>query len=211
VCNVKTKYPDFSTWGLPSNLGLSRCNIESTSALTNTNIPNVDKTDSNTVVPRFFYGDVFPGDNGYWLLPYPEFIGSKVYWIEASYKINLMGPAYFYMELEKNNCIDETIPYNISPFTLQTNITNGTVNSAFAKIAIPTTPIAQWFDRDAHPYKFYYPPAERMRRFKVKLRYHNGQLVNFGLFNYSFMLEFTTLLPQILRDTNSRLYPPTML
>ena len=22
-------------------------------------------------VPRFFYGDVFPGDNGYWLLPNP--------------------------------------------------------------------------------------------------------------------------------------------
>lgn len=209
ICDVRG-LSDFATWGLPSNLGLTRCNIESTSEIPPTSLNNYDKF-STYVVPRFYYGDVFPGDNGYWLLPNPNLIGSKVYWIEAQYKINLMGPAYFYMELDKQNCIDETSPFNISPFTLQTNITNGIVNASFAKIAIPTTPISQWFDRDAYPYKFYYPPAERMRRFKVKLRYHNGQLVNLGLFNYSFMLEFTIQLPQILRDSNVRLYPPTII
>jgi hypothetical protein len=114
------------------------------------------------------------------------------------------------MEIEGQNCIDETSPYNLSPFTLRTNITNGVVNSAFAKMPIPTTPISQWFDRDSLPYKYYYPPAERMRKFRIKIRYHNGRLVDFGVFNYSFVIEFTLQLPQILRSSNTITYPPNL-
>ena len=114
-----------------------------------------------------------------------------------------MGPAYFYMEIAGQNSIDETSPYNLSKFTQQTNDTNGIVNSSFAKIAIPTTPISQWFDRDSVPYKIYLPPAERIRRLKIKIRYHNGELVNFGTFDYSFMLEFFILQPQQTRTVTS--------
>ena len=117
-----------------------------------------------------------------------------------------MGPAYMYMELEGQNCIDETAPYNVSEFTLKTNETNGIVNSAFAKIAIPSTPMSQWFDNEHMPYKFYYPAAERMRKLKVRLRYHDGQLVNFGVFNYSFTIEFILQLPQILRKSHNISY-----
>ena len=112
-----------------------------------------------------------------------------------------MGPAYFYIELEGQNCIDETSPYNVSSFTVQTNQTNGIVNSSFAKIAIPTTPISQWFDRLSLPYNEYIPPAERIRKLKFKIRYHNGQLVDFGVFDYSLMLEFV-----ILQPTQARAY-----
>ena len=115
------------------------------------------------------------------------------------------------MEIAKQNCIDETAPYNVSRFTATTNNTNGIVNSSFAKIAIPTTPMSQWFDRDSLPYKYYYPPAERIRKLCIKLRYHNGELVDFGVFNYSFVIEFTTQLPQMLRSSNSVVYPPTMM
>jgi hypothetical protein len=201
-CGIKSQSPDFSNWGLPGNVGLNRCNTQSVSGINNLNNNEIAKY-GNIYVPRFFYGDVFPGDNGYWLLPNDKLINSNVYWVECDYKINLMGPAYMYMELGGHNCIDETSPYNVSEFTLKTNGTNGVVNSAFAKMSVPTTPISQWFDRDSLPYKFYYPPAERLRRFKIKIRYHNGQIVDFGIFNYSFMLEFTTLLPQILRTTNA--------
>jgi len=140
-------------------------------------------------------------------VPNLTLIGSEVQWLESTYKINLMGPGYMYMELEGNNCMDETSPYNVSSFTLSTNETNGVVNSAFAKISIPSTPISQWFDRDSLPYKFYYPPAERMRRFKIKVRYHNGELANFGVFNYSFVIEFTLQMPQMLRKSTTIQYP----
>lgn len=73
------------------------------------------------------------------------------------------------MEIGGQNCIDETKPYNVSRFTTETNQTNGVVNSSFAKIAVPTTPLSQWFDRDSVPYKYYYPPAERIRRLKLEL------------------------------------------
>ena len=186
-CGSKSVAPDFSNWGLPGNLGLSRCNTVS--------VNSTNGTDTSTT-PRFFYGDVFPGDNGYWLLPNPILLGSKVNWVECPNKINLMGPAYFYMELAGFNCIDETQPYNASPYTFSNSSTNGIVNSSFAKIAIPTTPIYQWFDRDQVPYKQFLPPAERIRKLQFLLRYHNGALVDFGTFEYSFTLEFLTLIPQ---------------
>ena len=206
-CNIKSQLPDFSDWGLPSNLGFSRCNSISSNEIKFHNIPSVTTYNGQTV-PRFFYGDVFPGDNGYWLLPNPLLTNSQVQWVECPFKINFMGPGYMYMDLVGQNCIDETSPFNISTSTFTTNTTNGIVNSAFAKIAIPTTPIAQWFDRDSLPYKWYYPPAERMRRFHFRIRYHNGQLVNFGEFNYSFVLEFTLQLPQLLRSSNTVIFPP---
>lgn len=181
---VLPQLPDFSNWGLPGYLGLDRCDTPSVS------IPDF--------VPRFYYGDVFPGDNGYWLLP--DLPTAQVYFLDATYKINLFGVSYIYMEIDGLNCIDETSPYNISTFTLTTNKTNGVVNSAFAKLAVPTTPMSQWFDRESLPYKLYLPPAERIRKLKIKLRYHNGQLVNFGVFNYSFTLEFALYSPQQLRE-----------
>jgi hypothetical protein len=100
------------------------------------------------------------------------------------------------MEIAGLNCIDETSPWNLSEFTAHTNKTNGIVNSSFAKIPIPTTPISQWFDNDMEPYKFFNPPAERIRKLNIRLRYHNGQNVDFGNFEYSFMLEFNLLTPQ---------------
>lgn len=178
---IRAQLPDFSNWGLPNNLGLSR--FETTS-ITNP-----------SSLPRFYYGDVFPGDNGYWLLPNPLLTGSEVYYVESPFKINLMGEAYIYMDTDQFNCIDETSPYNISKFTLHTNQTNGIVNSSLAKFAVPTTPISQWFDKESQPYKLYLPPAEKIRKIKCKFRYHNGQLVDFGKFNFTFTLEFTLLNP----------------
>lgn len=201
--------PDSSNWGLSGYLGLPRCNSSSISSGSLADISTLSVY-NGTAVPRFYYGDVTPGDNGFWLLPNSDLSGCQVNWIEAFYKINLMGEAYIYMELFGQNCIDETQPFNLSKFTLQTNQTNGVVNSAFAKLAVPSTPLSQWFDRDAVPYKYYYPPAERMRKLKVKLRYHNGRSVNFGVFNYSFMLEFTLMSPQILRSAKAIVFPPPM-
>ena len=181
---ILPKLPDYSSWGLPGYLGLDRCDTPSTSVV--------------DFVPRFYYGDVFSGDNGFWLLP--DLPGAQVSFLDATYKINLFGVSYMYMEIDGLNCIDETSPYSVNSFTLTTNKTNGIVNSAFAKIAVPTTPMSQWFDRDARPYKLFLPPAERIRKVKIKIRYHNGQLVNFGVFNYSFTLEFSLYSSQILRD-----------
>ena len=184
------KLPDFSTWGLPAFIGFLRVSQES------------NKADDNA--SQFFYGDAkTEGDNGVWLSP--TLPGATAWYIIPPAKINFMGPAYFYMEISGLNCIDETNPYNVSNFTLTTNQTNSRVKSSFAKIAIPTTPISQWFDDGDQPYKWYNPPADRIRRLGVKIRYHNGQLVNFGTFNYSFLLEFALVRPQIQTNLNKNI------
>jgi hypothetical protein len=203
-CIRRQQLPSLANWGLPAYLGFTRCPAPSLSATeveaTMNNANNIiygynpEIINVSGDVPRFYYGDVNPGDNGFWLVP--SLPGATVYFLQAPAKINFMGPAYIYLDIDGLNCIDETSPYNMSQFTLHTNETNGRVNSSFAKIPITTTPIAQWFDSEQAPYKHFNPPSERIRKLKCRLRYHNGQKVDFGLFEYSFMIEFTLLRPQ---------------
>ena len=200
--------PNYSDWGLPYNLGFTRDNTCSIIPEPGSN--NIDMYISNVnisinpwgpgYVPRFYYGDVGIGDNGFWLLP--TLPGASVYYLTCCKKINFMGPSYIYMEIPGLNCIDETSPFNVSCFTLHTNETNGIPNSAFAKIPITTTPVSQYFDQDMLPYKYFNPPAERIRKLKIKFRYHNGELVDFSTFDYSFTLEFSLLRPQGERGSN---------
>jgi hypothetical protein len=170
-------------------LGFSRCPVKSFEA-------------SNPDEYRFFYLEI---NKGLWIHP-SKLPGAKVHYLTAPLKINFMGPAYIYMELDSNvslNCLDETEPFEIDKFTTLTNQTNGIVNSAFAKIAVPTTPISQWFDnQEIVPYKWFDPPLERLRRIRVKMRYHDGNLVDFAGFDYSFMLELGILNPQLKRNMN---------
>lgn len=180
---------DFSNWGLPAFLGFTRC---PTPTITN-KYPGV--------YPRFYYGDALTsGDNGYWLIPDNQYQTQTVFYLEAPAKINLMGNAYFYIEIEGLNNIDETSPFSLTPFTYKTNETNGVHNSAFAKVGVTTTPISQWYDSNTEAVKIFNPPAERIRKLKIRVRYHNGLLVEFGKFNYSFNLIFQILRPQNLRS-----------
>ena len=198
-CLRKNTLPGWDDWGLSAYLGFTRCNA---TALSGQELINNLDTNTHTgifhgeIVPRFYYGDAIPnsGDDGYWLLP--TLPGATVYFLQAPLKIAFMGPSYMYMEIEGMNCIDETKPYNLSKYTMINNITNSVVNSSFAKIPVPTTPISQWYDAEMRPYKYWSPPAERISKLKVKFRYHNGSLVQFGSFAYSFMIEFTILQPQ---------------
>jgi hypothetical protein len=189
---VKQQYPDFANWGLPAYLGFSRCDATTS-------------TSSDGIYPRFYYGDAnIPGDNGFWLTPDTQYLGTNanipVYYLEAPYKVNMLGQSYFYMEIEGMNIIDEMIPFAVNRFTTTTNGTTGVVKSAFAKIPVTTTPLSQWYDNESHPIKIYNPPAERIRKLKIKIRYHNGALVEFGTTDWSFLLEFTLLRPQSKRD-----------
>lgn len=212
-CVRSRTLPEAVNWGLPAFLGFTRCDAVANSVeeIYGSNIQQIandqniaELGDRGVYVPRFYYGDAVPGsgDNGYWL--FPGAVGASVYFLQAPFKINFMGPAYMYMEIEGFNCIDETIPWTLNNYTAHTNRTNGVVNSAFAKIAVPTTPISQWFDASPGPFKYWNPPAERISKIKLKIRYHNGQLVDFGKFDFSFVLEFNILNPQQQRNISVR-------
>jgi hypothetical protein len=206
-CNQinRLQLPNYTDYGLPSFLGLTNEDQSSLSVAEAYKIhPNSTNISIVDMLPRFYYGDAVPnsGDNGYWLKPVLP--GALVYFLYAAFKINTLGPSYIYMEIEGLNCIDETIPYNLSTFTSHTNQTNGVVNSSFAKIPVASTPISQWYDNTSSPYKYFNPPAERIRKLKIKFRYHNNTLVDFGLFDYSVMLQFNLLRPQQERQSSIR-------
>ena len=194
-CLRRNTLPDFSNRGLPPFLGLPPHNVES---------QTYEKPTKDILLlrllPRFYYGDVFPGDDGYWLRPNTAtYSDSTAHWLAAPFKINLMGPSDLYLEISDLNHIDETSPFNSDEFTRTTNQTNSRVNASFAKLPIPSTPISQWFDKHIPFKKTFVPPLPRLRRLNISIRYHNGQLVNFGLFNYTFVLEFTMLEPHIVQ------------
>ena len=183
VCEQQCRVlPQEAEWGLPSNLGFTRCAVHSIAG-----------------APRFHYRG--PIDDA-WLTPLAA--DAEAQCVVAPGKPNMMGPAYMYLEIDGLNCMDETSPYSITPFTVHTNQTNGVVNSAFAKIAIPATPVQQWFDAGASSYKFYTPPKECIRRLVFRFRYHNGRPVDFGAFPFSFTLEINTLSPSPQRGYNIR-------
>jgi hypothetical protein len=188
--NASHSYPDYSNWGLPTYLGFAHANVDS--------VPMPASKPA-----RFYYGDALvPGDNGVWLLPDPALPESVASYLKAPFKINLLGDAYFYMEIDNLNTLDETMPYNPNRFTRHTNESNGIINSAFAKIPMPTGEVSQIYDNTMNSYMLYQPPAERIRKLKIRLRYHNGTLVNFGSSNYSFTLEFVIFDAPMAKKTN---------
>lgn len=181
---ITSPLPDFSDWGLPSNIGLPRFSVTSKTA----------------PFRKINYGDVSLGDNGYWLLPSTE--ENIVHYVDCPFKINLMGSANFYLSIKQLNCIDTTVPFSVSGSTGKAADNAGIVNMALSKIQIPTTPITQWFGQESSgsPHKYFSPPLESIDKLSIKLLYHDGTLVNFENFPYSFMLEFTLLVPHILRS-----------
>jgi hypothetical protein len=205
ACINKNILPNYSNIGLPGFVGLTRNDTGSFSTAEYAALGGdfAKNFTSPYPYPRFYYGDVSTtGDDGYWLLPDPLLTGSVVYFVQPTYKINFMGPDYIYMEIAGLNHIDETVPYNVSEVTTTTNLTNGIVNSCFAKIPISTTPLSQWFDNSMEPFKYFNPPAERIRKLKIKFRYHDNSTVNFGIFPFSFMLEFNLIKNQPERRYN---------
>lgn len=198
TCLRKNILPQSSAYGLSYNLGFTPCNVSSKQPnffIENNTIESLSINSSvNPPAPTFFYNNT--GSTSQWIQLDNSLPNSSLYILQTPYKININGPLYLFMEISGMNCIDETSPYNISEFTLHTNKTNSVVNSAFAKIPVPTPTNQQFYDKDQTPYKYFYPPAERIRKLNIKFRFHNGQLVPFGLFNYSFMLEFNILRPQ---------------
>jgi len=191
-CIKRNHLPEWSNWGLPSNLGFTRSNEI---AFKNTDYPNsysmYMSNLENEYLPRFYYDTT---NNGFWLMP--ELIGANVYFLKTPFKINLNAPKYIYMEVSSMNNIDETSPWNNSTYTTTHSQNNANINSAFAKIPINNNNSSGWYDNDTGPYKFWNPPAERIGKLKIKFRNHNGMLVDFGLSEFSFVLEFNLLKPQ---------------
>jgi hypothetical protein len=180
---------DTTHWGLPSHLGftLSR----NTSSYTGVPELFANPVSSTSITPPAFY---LTSSNP----PFPP----SGHWIQAPLPMSIEGSDIVYMELQQHNCLDETQPYmpELSSQTLKPARNNcmersyGKVNSAFARISLSKGVLPSG-DRELLPSKFYDPPAERINKFSVKFRTHNGTLVDFGGRPFSFTIECETKVP----------------
>lgn len=186
----KFQYPVYSNWGLGAYLGFEK-NIPAESIES-----FFDERINQYVYPRFYYKDATRDNAGYWATNGQAYGSTPVFYLEAPYKLNIMGNSHIYMEVDLLNTIDEYVPFESNSFTRHTNESNGIVNSAFAKIPINGTPLSQSFENDSESFKIFNPPAERISKLKFRFRYHNGLLVDFGKVNYTFILEFVIYRPQ---------------
>ncbi len=106
------------------------------------------------------------------------------------------------MEISGYNNMDETQLFNISNYTNQTNGTNGIVNSAFSKIPLYTNPNFPadnpYYNGSSidNPIKIFNPPAVKIRRLRIKFRWHDGNYIDFTGATYVFTLVFNLFLPQ---------------
>lgn len=111
--------------------------------------------------------------------------------------LNLNINNYIYMEIEKYNTCDELIPYLTQKYT---NVNNGIINSYFAKIPIIKSDYNQSFSGKFNyneNLSYYQPPIERISKLKFKFRYHDGRLVDFQNYNFSFDLEINQIRNEI--------------
>ena len=171
-CSKRNKYIEYINWGLPYYLGFSQQDVASATITNDT---------------QMFYKSYNP-----WVTA----TSGTSHIIIANKKANLCGPTHFYMEILGMNNMDETMPYSAERFHSHTNETNGIVNSCFAKIPVQTSESATWYNERSESYMLYNPPAERIRRIRVKMRHHNNKLVAFDNFEYSFVLQFGLFTPQ---------------
>lgn len=173
-CSKKAKYIEYINWGLPYYLGFAQQDVVSTQATNDT---------------QFFYKS-----NLAWLTPTAS--GGTSHFIIANRKPSLSGPSHFYMEITGMNNVDESMPYSSDKLHAHTNESNGIVNSCFAKIPILTNESTTWYNERSESYMLYNPPAEKIRRIRVKMRHHNNRLVSFDQYEYSFVLQFGLFTPQ---------------
>jgi hypothetical protein len=118
--------------------------------------------------------------------------------VEAPFTANVFGDSYLYMELDYFNSMDELSPYTERSNSLFNAKQNGNHNGSFAKI--PTLALAnqkQYVSKESFLSNIFFsdPPLERIQKFKVKFRYHDGRPVDFGNTNFSFTIEVTMLRP----------------
>ena len=173
-CNNNV-YDQHSNWGLGYILGFDDKNWVESHAVT-------DNLNSDIF---FYYNTTQLG-----LQPIEVIIPPK--------QTELNQNQFIYLEIDKYNTSDEIKPF-INDRLNNTN--TGLVNSYFAKIPIKYNTydgnsINQSLsskDDFIDSLSYYQPPIEKISKFKIKFRYHNGLPVDLGNLNISLCLEINQI------------------
>jgi hypothetical protein len=172
-------------WGLPYYVGFNKDVYTSTQTLVPLNYEYKKNTD-----------------------PDYNWLPAGGYYHVAPNVINIFGETVFYMDLFNYNDMDELMPYPRRTNASVNNNYGGRVDSAFAKIPILGIPVCQYFDsRNSMLQNMsqFFPPLERISKVKIRLRYHDGRLVDFSNCDFNFTLQFDCYRDEMARDLRLRI------
>jgi hypothetical protein len=168
VCNnYNNIHKQHSNWGLGYLLGFKEKKIYYSNQHTSISISN-----------EFIYDETFISPSNY---------------IKTENMHNLDETNFIYLEIEKLNNSDELEPYLINNHT---NENNGKINSFFAKFPIIQSEYKQNLsvkDFFIESYSYFQPPLEKINKIKIKLRYHNGMLIDLQNNNISLTFEINQI------------------
>uniref|UniRef100_A0A6C0M5Z6 DUF5901 domain-containing protein n=1 Tax=viral metagenome TaxID=1070528 RepID=A0A6C0M5Z6_9ZZZZ len=211
--SANIRWNKYTNWGLGYNLGFNKC------LPSECGNPN-DVTKSN----RAIAGAVSQSQSVHYVNPTPPTIGYEWLTVAAGntgYVIvppnppSLNGQPDMYLEIDKCNSMDEMQPYSAHTSNARNNDYNGIVNAAFAKIPIRTKPtkivsmLEYVYGNEPNDtcegMMTYFPPLDKLNKFKFKFRYHDGTLVDFGGQNFSFTIALYAYRDEIARANQLRI------
>ena len=168
-------YNQYNNWGLGAILGFEKSNYQST-------------VDANKA--RFAYEDLS------WITS-----GNNI--IEPIKTIDLEENKQIYIEVDKLNQSDEIKPYIINNIS---NTNSGIVNSFFAKTPIILCQQNQSINNKEcyiEGISYYQPPLDKINNLKIKIRYHNGMLLDLQNNNIQLTFEINQIRNEM-KDYNVR-------
>ena len=173
--NYNNIYKQHSKWGLGAILGFNKDNVTS-------------KQESNK--------NNFKYDNIQW-------VSNDNNIIEPFKAVDLDEYQNIYIEVDKLNKSDEIKPYVVDKIN---NTNSGIMNSFFAKVPIIKNEQNQSIntkDFCIEGVSYFQPPLENINKLKIKIRYHNGLLVDLQNYNISMTFEINQIRNEI-KDYNVR-------
>jgi hypothetical protein len=120
-------------------------------------------------------------------------------------KLNLSSEAYYYLEIDGLNMMDELLPFSNDAYAVTNGTSTGIIKSIFSKRSI-LTDIADQYKIGTGEQKIFIPALRRMKRISVKIRYHDGRSPDFGSFPFDFTLKFVCQKNQ--HDVSNRFVSP---
>ena len=116
---------------------------------------------------------------------------ASIFVLVPTYQLDVKGEPYFFLDMDTMNCIDEIAPYKDNTYSSVNNISSGKTSSAFAKLPLSILDTVVYGGSQPMT-KEYSPPLSRLSKISIRLRFHNGRPVKFGVQPFSFVLEIKT-------------------
>lgn len=186
-CRDIAYYIDDLKWGLPVYLGLTGTEIIEEYPYDNGKFRNV----KGLTLPTYYYYN----KNSSQYQPYQRkpngYSQASIFIIVPTFQLDTKGEPYFFIDLDTLNCIDEIAPYKDNTFSSVYNISSGNPTSAFAKLPLSILDDVAYGGSQPMS-KVYTPPLDRLSKISIRLRFHNGRPVKFGVQPFSFVLQVTT-------------------